>query len=406
MDVEWASASSPNATVELASCADTDTNFGAFIALENLLTTNAAPPAIMSLSYGSPESENGSDGNAYINSLYQLAAFRGVSLFVSTGDADAAVTDQGKATATHGINVNALASTPNNVAVGGTDFADTFLGETSTYWNSSNGPSYNSAISYVPEIPWNDSCASELIGIALGYGTTYGADGACNSAIGIEYFLSTAGGSGGPSGCAYGDATIYGAVSGTCRGYAKPSYQKLVFGNPADGVRDLPDVSLFAANGVFGHYYVLCYTDAAGGGTPCNTPPSSWNGAGGTSFAAPIMAGIQSLINQATGSAQGNPDLPVLSSRCHAVWRSRQQDMRFDTRQRIRSRLHLPRHHVRRQQRRLQSARRLWKFELLLSGNKPRAIWRDVYFQYILRTGFSGYRRLRFRDGHRKRQCL
>ena len=308
VDVEWASASSPNATVELASCADTDTNFGAFIALENLLTAKAPPPAIMSLSYGSPESENGTDGNAYINSLYQLAVYEGVSLFVSTGDADADVTDQRKSTATHGINVNALASTPNNVAVGGTDFADSFLGETSTYWSSSNGPSYNSAQSYIPEIPWNDSCASQLVALSFGYLTSYGSDGFCNSATGSKYFLSTAGGSGGPSGCAYGEASIPGAVSGTCSGYAKPFYQKLVFGNPADGVRDLPDVSLFAANGVWGHYYVLCYTDAAGGGVPCNTPPASWNGAGGTSFAAPIMAGIQSLINQATGSAQGNPD--------------------------------------------------------------------------------------------------
>ncbi|HTV10038.1 MAG TPA: protease pro-enzyme activation domain-containing protein [Candidatus Aquilonibacter sp.] len=309
VDVEWASASAPNATIELASCADTDTNFGAFIALENLLTSPTLPPSIMSLSYGSPESENGTDGNAYINALYQVAVYEGVSMFVSTGDADADVTDQNRPYATHGINVNALASTPNDVAVGGTDFGDTFLGENGVYWNGTNGPNFNSALSYIPEIPWNDSCASQLIAIALGYPTTYGAGGSCNSAVGEAYFLTTAGGSGGPSACAYGDPTIPGVVSGTCTGYTKPSYQTLVYGNPSDGVRDLPDVSMFAANGVWGHYFVLCYSNPAGGGVACPaTNPSSWAGAGGTSFGAPIWAGIQALINQATGSAQGNPD--------------------------------------------------------------------------------------------------
>ncbi len=96
-------------------------------------------------------------------------------------------------------------------------------------------------------------------------------------------------------------------VGGSCKGYSKPSFQK-VYGNPKDGVRDLPDISLFAGNGLWAHYYVVCYSDAGGGGAPCNTPPETWYGAGGTSFAAPIMAGVQALVNQATGSAQGNPD--------------------------------------------------------------------------------------------------
>ena len=309
VDVEWASASAPNATIELASCADTDTNFGAFIALENLITAPTLPPSIMSLSYGSPESENGTDGNAYINGLYQVAVFEGVSMFVSTGDADADVTDQNRPYATHGINVNALASTPNNVAAGGTDFGDTFLGENGVYWSGVNGPFFNSALSYIPEIPWNDSCASQLIAIALGYPTTYGTGGSCNSAVGEAYFLTTAGGSGGPSGCSSGDPTIPGVVSGTCTGYPKPSWQTLVYGNPADGVRDIPDISMFAANGVWGHYLVLCYTNPSGGGVPCPaTNPSAWAGAGGTSFVAPMLAGVQALINQATKSAQGNPD--------------------------------------------------------------------------------------------------
>jgi hypothetical protein len=56
---------------------------------------------------------------------------------------------------THGIGVSAIASTPYNVAVGGTDFSDTYSGTNTTYWNSGNAPTYGSATSYIPEIPWN-----------------------------------------------------------------------------------------------------------------------------------------------------------------------------------------------------------------------------------------------------------
>ena len=73
-------------------------------------------------------------------------------------------------------------------------------------------------------------------------------------------------------------------------------------------MRDLPDVSLFAADGVWGHYYVTCWSNVRAGGTACNGAPSNWSGAGGTSFASPIMAGIQALVNQKAGGLQGNPN--------------------------------------------------------------------------------------------------
>jgi subtilase family serine protease len=100
-------------------------------------------------------------------------------------------------------------------------------------------------------------------------------------------------------------------VSGTCAGYAKPSYQSGLFGNPSDGVRDIPDVALFASNGIYDAYYVVCWSDPAtevGGGFTCTGPPSTWAGFGGTSVSSPIMAGIQALVNQKTGSRWGNPN--------------------------------------------------------------------------------------------------
>ncbi len=310
VDTEWSSASAPGAAIVLASCADTETNFGGFIAMQNLLTTaSGARPNIISISYGGPESEEGAAFNAYINQLYQLAVLQGVSVFVSAGDAGADSTDQFAAAATSGINMSAFATTPNNVAVGGTDFADAYFGTNASYWSATNAPDYSSALSYIPEIPWDDSCASQLISSYVGYPTPYGPSGFCNSALGEE-FLIVAAGSGGPSSCAFGTPAIPGIVGGTCRGYPKPSYQSLVYGNPQDGARDIPDVSLFASNGIWGHYYLICYSDPTPGfgGAPCTGAPDTWAGFGGTSFGAPIMAGIQSLINQTTEPYQGNPD--------------------------------------------------------------------------------------------------
>jgi len=310
IDVEWASAGAPSAAIELASCADTETSWGAWVALQNLLNGSGQPPAIVSISYGSSESDNGSGGNAYISSLYELAVSEGVSVFVSSGDQGAASTDYGAAYAASGINVSAYTSTPYNVSVGGTDFADTYEGTNSTYWNSVNTGNYGSALSYVPEIPWNDSCAGVLLADYLGALPTYGSAGLCNDATYTpEYgLLTTAAGSGGPSGCATGAPTINGVVSGTCAGYSKPSWQSGITGNPSDGVRDVPDVSLFAANGLWGHYYVVCYSDLTNYGASCSGAPDTWAGFGGTSVASPIMAAIQALANQASGSRWGNPN--------------------------------------------------------------------------------------------------
>ncbi len=317
IDVEWSSSAAPNATIEMASCSDSRAsgaaNFGGFIAMENLLNSTSFP-MVWSISFGELENEVGAAGNLFINNLYALGAAEGVSIFVSSGDESAASSDADAANAAHGIAISGFTSTPNNVSVGGTDFGDTFLGEVAAYWNATNSASFSSAKSYIPEIPWNDSCASQLIYLSAGFSSAVGPNGYCNSAAAnTAGEITTASGSGGPSGCATGTATTRGVVSGTCAGYAKPSWQSTVFGNPADGVRDIPDVSLFAANGVWGHFYVVCYSDTntartEGDAGPCNNDPSTWAGFGGTSVSSPIMAGIQALINQRTGSPQGNPN--------------------------------------------------------------------------------------------------
>src|SRR5271167_798813 len=309
LDAEWASASAPSAAIEMAACADSGTTFGGLIAIQNLINANTPAPSIMSISYGECETVNGAAANAAYNSAYQQAVAEGVSVFVAAGDSGAAGCDNSAEEATHGIGVNAFASTPYNVAVGGTDFSDTYSGTNATYWNSTNTATFGSAISYIPETPWNDSCAGALLSNYEGRSLTYGSSSLCNDTSLGSTLLSTVAGGGGPSACATGTPSPSSSeiVSGTCQGWPKPSWQSLV-GNPNDGVRDTPDVSLFAANGLWGHYYVACYSDPNNGGSSCSGAPDNWSGFGGTSISAPIMAGIQALINQRTGSRQGNPN--------------------------------------------------------------------------------------------------
>ena len=82
----------------------------------------------MSISYEESEPLLGLADNAYINELYQQAVTEGVSVFVAAGDDGAASSDPFTSVAVHGIAVSGLASTPYDVAVGGTDFGDTFAG--------------------------------------------------------------------------------------------------------------------------------------------------------------------------------------------------------------------------------------------------------------------------------------
>jgi subtilase family serine protease len=325
IDMEWASAAAPNAAIQVAVCKDSATTFGGLIALENLLNAPGASttgPAIVSISYGESESQNGAAQNAAYNTTYQQGAAEGVSIFVSSGDEGPASSNANGADSTRGITVSGFTSTPYNISVGGTDFSDSYSGTQSTYWSPTNSPSsYGSALSYMPEIPWNDSCADNLIINFLGtYYSSNLINGFGPSGVGLcntypfgttSSLLTTGSGSGGPSNCATGSPTTSGipASGGSCAGYAKPSWQSVV-GNPSDGVRDIPDVSLMAANGVWNHFYIICMSNPAevseGYATSCSNPVQTWPGFGGTSVSSPIWAGIQALVNQKTGERWGN----------------------------------------------------------------------------------------------------
>ncbi len=292
IDVQWSGAAAPQALINFVTSQSTETTDGVDLSAVYIVENNLAP--VMSESYGECELGLGTAGNQFFSTLWQQAAAQGITVFISSGDNGSAGCDSPSNPAQYGLNVSGIASTPYNVAVGGTDFNQYQLW--TTYWNSTNNATtQESAKGYIPEATWNDSCTNSLA-ITLGYGST--AEAACNnpqmlSAGGVN----STGGSGGASNCTVNTR----GVLGTCtQGYAKPSWQTGA-GVPNDRHRDLPDVSLFASNGFMGSSYLICQQDATYG--TCNL--NNFAAYGGTSVASPALAGIMALVNQKDGR-QGN----------------------------------------------------------------------------------------------------
>ncbi len=310
LDVEWSSAAAPDANIELSACANTATTAGLDLAILGLI--EFAPPDIITDSYGLCETITGAAEIALENREAEFATLEGTTFFIAEGDdgADQCAPVEPTNYATEGINGGDNTASAYAVDVGGTDFmaqydADVAGIPLSNYWSAKNDPATKaSALSYIPEIPWNDGCTSRLIysdPVNGGYTHAYGPAGFCNSSAGQPFVIDVAGG-GGPSTCFTGAPSIPGVVSGTCRGNPKPKYQYGVPGVPQDGLRDQPDISLFASNGAWGSFYLECLSDTAQGGAPCTVRNDAIvQGGGGTSFSAPAMAGIQALINQKFG---------------------------------------------------------------------------------------------------------
>ena len=291
LDTQWAGAVAPNATIHYILSEGTLTSDPLFLGAEYVIDNNSDD--VMSLSFGVCESgPNGltAAARAFINNLWEQAAAQGITVTVSAGDNGSAGCDDfnTQTTATGGIAVNGIASTPFNIAVGGTDFDD--AGTQLSFWSTTNATgTKESALGYIHEIPWNNSCAATATPTNL---TT------CASANNIVAA------SGGPSAF-----------------YAKPAWQNGIIPNgiaAGDNHRYLPDVSLFASDGPSSRsFYVVCQADAIQPGSPpscASTGPFSFFGVGGTSASAPSFAGIIALIGQSEATAtrsrrQGNANL-------------------------------------------------------------------------------------------------
>ena len=295
IDVELSGAVAKGATIDLVISASTNTTAGVDLSALYIVDNDLAP--VMSESYGACEFEMGTSGNQFYNQLWQQAAAEGITVFVSAGDSGSAVCDQHDSIATHGLAVNGISSTPYNVAVGGTDFDD--LKDPATYWSPTNSPSTEqSALSHIPEMSWNDTCTNSEFFSFDGVTTSESDCNDSNSKYWGIFLVQPA--SGGVSNCTMPAGS---SVSSCAGGYAKPSWQTGT-GVPNDGKRDVPDVSLFAADGLNGSFYVICDTDIDAG-----CPSDDVHNVavvGGTSVSAPEFAGIMAMVNQKTQSRQGN----------------------------------------------------------------------------------------------------
>ncbi|HUB53245.1 MAG TPA: protease pro-enzyme activation domain-containing protein [Terracidiphilus sp.] len=264
LDVTRAGTIATGATIELviAEYEQSGPSEGVLTDAEYLAETTPAPAQIMSISFGSCESEAGSEGVDVWNSLFQTAAAAGYSIFVSSGDSDAAGCDDSfnpppKNPAA--ISPNSICSPQYETCVGGTEFAD--ASDYSTYWSSTNGAGYESARGYIPEGAWNDPG---------------------NATNGFEVA-----GSGG------GVSTIV----------PTPTWQTGTGVPSARSGRYTPDVAFSSSlhDGYFG-----CLASSGGSCVPNSQNEIPFIEWGGTSAAAPDMAGITALLDQKLGTAQGN----------------------------------------------------------------------------------------------------
>jgi hypothetical protein len=307
LDVEWSGAVAKGATIKFVTTASTATTDGAVSSATYIIDNNVAP--VMSFSYGACELAFGTAGNAANNMLWQQGAAEGITIFVASGDQGAAACDGGQAApygAEFGFAVSGTSSTPYNVAVGGTDL--NWANSSKTYWSSTNAANGSSVLGYIPEVPWNGTCVSDAVdeligGTAAGFDEEQTCQALLNQDIDID-LVNVIGGSGGVSACTTPSGNTPASCSG---GYAKPSWQAGT-GVPADGKRDVPDLSLFASSGALNSAYVICDSQS----TPCtfsNANDALAQGVGGTSVASPAMAGIMALVNQKMGSAQGNANV-------------------------------------------------------------------------------------------------
>ncbi len=302
IDTQWSAAVAKGATIDYVVSESTEVTQGTDLSAIYIVDNNLAP--VMSFSYGQCELFLGTSGNAFFNNLWQQAAAQGITVLVASGDSGAAGCDGDNSSyAINGLAVNGLSSTPYNTAVGGTDF---YMPNGGTmYWSSANNPTTQaSAKGYIPETPWNDTCTNTVFStLSIFSGET--SEQICNSTIAINNgFVAVAGAGGGASSCVQSGGSSLNSCKG---GYAKPSWQSGT-GVPTDGVRDVPDVSLFASNGFFNAFYIVCQQSSNTDGQACNVtaPAYDFVGYGGTSVSAPAFAGIMSLINQKTGSRVGN----------------------------------------------------------------------------------------------------
>jgi len=296
IDLELAGGLAPGATIHYYVANDLITP------IDQALADNTVD--ILTFTYDGCEKFTTTVDNAATSKMWEQAAAQGITVVVSTGDSGSAGCDdpttngQDTPTAVTGLAVNGYASTPYNLAVGGTDFVQ--LGQSFSSYSTAGGIAstyYRTAFKYIPEATWNDSTQSDN---ALAYNQPWGA--------GLStYPPNIAGGGGGPSTCSTNKTAVQ--PDACISGYSKPSWQRGA-GVPADGVRDLPDVSLMAGNGFHNADWLVC--DDSNNCATQSDGSFNFDSYGGTSTSAPAFAGILALVQQSNRRPTGAGRRPTL----------------------------------------------------------------------------------------------
>ncbi len=255
LDLQWAGAVAPVASLIYVNSND------AFNSMTFAIDNNVAP--IISISYGGCELVDFTNSDmTFFNNLAQQGNASGITVIGPAGDSGAADCDfptsptQVVAAGTMGLTVDFPASSPFFTAIGGTQ-----LGNGSSFWNSVNNSLNGSALSYIPETTWNETT------LEISQGGSLAASG------------------GGPS-----------------KSFAKPSWQ--TGPTPADGHRDVPDLSFNAAFDSDSAGYLMCSQGSCFNGF--RRADNTLDVVGGTSAGVPVFAGVVALLNQTTNTRQGN----------------------------------------------------------------------------------------------------
>jgi subtilase family serine protease len=289
LDVEWSGATAPGASINFVYTGPSS-NLGVYQSYEYAVDQNIGN--VISISYGTCETELAQSDYTTFESWGEQAISQGQTVVAASGDSGAtACYGEGNLTsAQQGASVVSYpASSAFVTGVGGTEIstANDVVGQ---YWSAAtvSGGSIllTSALSYIPEIAWND----DTVNITSPNNPDCAATFSC---------LSSGGG---------------GISSLT----AQPAWQSSYFtttgeSNPSSQFRLVPDIALYASPNSPGYLYCTSDTSSWSSGQEGSCGNSEFfdpiseffTVAGGTSFAAPIFAGELAILNQAKGYTTG-----------------------------------------------------------------------------------------------------
>jgi subtilase family serine protease len=278
IDLEWAGGIATGANIIFV-YTGSNTSYGVFDSIAYAVDEDIAP--IISVSYGGCEAENSSIITEMETILAQ-AVTQGQTIIASSGDSGSTACygdygntqDTAPVASDEVVAVNYPASSAYVTAMGGTEITSANDASGSTYWATS-GSNPTTALQWIPEVAWNDDSASS--------GATYGWADA----------LSSTGG---------GVSTVI----------TRPTWQTGTIGGntiPSGSYRLVPDISLYSSPNYPGYLYCSSDTETGIDGSCASGFRDADNKyltvAGGTSFAAPVFAGMMAILNEAKGYTEG-----------------------------------------------------------------------------------------------------